>query len=97
MQHCSQRLGESYFRTPRTTIISFIDLLAILEQNPEMQWNNNLIQKIDIAPDHGGDADKLNVGDDEFANFQLCPMVSRFSSTMNCTSSISKRRSMRRP
>lgn len=36
MQHCSQRLGESYFRTPCTTITSFIDLLAILEQNPEM-------------------------------------------------------------
>jgi hypothetical protein len=70
MQHCSQRLGESYFRTPRTTITSFIDLLAILEQNPEMQWNN-LIQEIDVAPDHGGDADKLTVGDDEFASFQL--------------------------
>jgi hypothetical protein len=70
MQHCSQRLGESYFRTPRTTITSFIDLLAILEQNPEMQWNN-LIQEIEVAPDHGGAADKLTVGDDEFASFQL--------------------------
>lgn len=70
MQHCSQRLGESYFRTPRTSITSFIDLLAILEQNPEMQWNG-LIHELEVVPDRGGEADKLAVGDDEFATFQL--------------------------
>lgn len=70
MQHCSQRLGESYFRTPRTTITSFIDLLAILEQNPDMQWNG-LIHELEVAPDRGGEADKMTVGDDEFATFQL--------------------------
>jgi hypothetical protein len=70
MQHCSQRLGESYFRTPRTTITSFIDLLAILEQNPDMQWNG-LIHELEVALDRGGEADKLTVGDDEFATFQL--------------------------
>ncbi len=33
MAHCSKRLGESFFRTPRTTITAFINLLAVLEQN----------------------------------------------------------------
>ena len=36
MQHCFQRVGEAYFRTPRNTITAFINLLAVLEQNPEL-------------------------------------------------------------
>ena len=70
MQHCSQRLGNSYFRTPRTTITSFIDLLTILEENPRVRWED-LIQKIDVAPDHGGDSDKLVGDEDELASFKL--------------------------
>src|SRR5471032_3534660 len=38
MAHCNQRLGEAYFRTPRTTITAFINLLAILDQNPGSDW-----------------------------------------------------------
>lgn len=70
MHHCSQRLGEAYFRTPRTTITAFIDLLAVLEQNPSAQWND-LIQEIDVKPDLGGQADALTSEDGELANFKL--------------------------
>ena len=70
MQHCSQRLGNSYFRTPRTTITSFIDLLTILQENPQVRWED-LIQKLDVAPDHGGDSDKLVGDEDELASFKL--------------------------
>ncbi|MEW1808362.1 ATP-binding protein [Pseudarthrobacter sp. NPDC080039] len=35
MSHCSQRIGDAYFRTPRNTIKGFLDLLAVLEQNPD--------------------------------------------------------------
>jgi len=70
MQHCSQRLGERYFRTPRNTIKSFIDLLAILEQNPETQWNS-LIQELEVAQDHGGDNENLASEDDELTSFQI--------------------------
>jgi hypothetical protein len=70
MQHCSQRLGESYFRTPRTTITSFINLLAVLEQNPEARWNS-LISELEVESDHGGDQDKLTADEDELASFQL--------------------------
>ena len=38
MAHCSKRLGDSYFRTPRTTITAFVNLLAVLEQNPDSAW-----------------------------------------------------------
>jgi hypothetical protein len=70
MQHCSQRLGNNYFRTPRTTITSFIDLLTILQENPQVRWED-LIQKIDVAPDLGGDSDKLVGDEDELASFKL--------------------------
>lgn len=48
--HCSQKIGDSYFRTPRNTIKEFINLLSILEQQPNLQWNQ-LISKLTITPD----------------------------------------------
>lgn len=70
MQHCNRRLGDSYFRTPRTTITSFIDLLTILDQNPQVQWTS-LIEGLAVQPDTGGDADKAIEPDDEFTTFKL--------------------------
>jgi hypothetical protein len=40
MTHCSQRIGEAYFRTPRNTITAFVNLLAVLEQNPTVSWRD---------------------------------------------------------
>ena len=57
MVHCNQKIGEAYFRTPRNTIKAFLDLLAVLEQNPGTDWRN-LVAQMDIAPDNppaGGD------------------------------------------
>ena len=44
MRHCEQRIGEAAFRTPRTTITAFIGLLAVLEQNPGVEWQKLLKQ-----------------------------------------------------
>lgn len=38
MAHCAKRIGEAYFRTPRNTITAFVNLLAVLEQNPGVSW-----------------------------------------------------------
>ncbi len=38
MRHCAERVGDAYFRTPRTTVRAFTDLLAVLEQNPDASW-----------------------------------------------------------
>src|SRR5690606_36560430 len=38
--HVAKTLGNEFFRTPRTAIKSFIDLLAVLEQNPEAKWQD---------------------------------------------------------
>lgn len=53
MEHCSKRIGDAYFRTPRTTITSFINLLAVLEQNAGVSWQD-LLGGIEVVADTGG-------------------------------------------
>jgi hypothetical protein len=70
MKHCSQRLGDNYFRTPRTTITSFVNVLAVLDQNPGTTWQD-LIGDLEIEKDTGGDSERIIPQDDELASFQL--------------------------
>ena len=59
LAHCSKKVGESYFRTPRETIRAFLDLLAVLEQNPGTTWDA-LLDRVEIradAPAELGDID----------------------------------------
>lgn len=35
MQHCQKTIGDAYFRTPRETVRSFVQLLSLLEQYPD--------------------------------------------------------------
>lgn len=54
MIHCSNKVGDAYFRTPRTTIKEFVNLLAVLDQNPNADWNillNNVSLKPEANPD----------------------------------------------
>ncbi|MFP3710075.1 ATP-binding protein [Paraburkholderia sp. SIMBA_009] len=72
MAHCATRLGNEYFRTPRTTITAFINLLAVLEQNSDADWRE-MIGGLSIERDRGGESDMATDGDgdDEFASFKL--------------------------
>jgi hypothetical protein len=82
MNHCYQRIGEAYFRTPRTTITSWVNLLSVLEQNPSLDWQQ-LTSQIEVTKDMGGSADldvedvdpgmlgTAGTGDDEFTSFKL--------------------------
>ena len=70
MSHCSRRLGDTYFRTPRTTITAFVNLLAVLEQNPGTEWQD-VIGDVEVEKDLGGDSDRIIPQDDELASFQL--------------------------
>jgi hypothetical protein len=63
MAHCSARLGDAYFRTPRETIRGFLDLLAMLEQHPGLQWSD-LLGQLDLGPEAGAE-------DDELTSFRL--------------------------
>lgn len=70
MAHCERRLGDSFFRTPRTTITAFVNLLAVLEQNPGANWQQ-LLGQIQVSPDTAGAADMEVEPDDQFASFKL--------------------------
>jgi len=86
MLHCSQRVGEAYFRTPRTTITAFVNLLAVLEQNPGVSWQE-ILKSVEIQPetnpdlaplpddsaeeDGSGEVRPGSPGDDELSNFRL--------------------------
>jgi hypothetical protein len=62
MAHCAARLGDAYFRTPRETIRGFLDLLALLEQHPDLRWSD-LMGTIDLSTS--------TVDDDELTAFRL--------------------------
>jgi hypothetical protein len=70
MEHCANRVGEAYFRTPRTTITSFINLLAVLEQNAGASWEG-LLGSIEVTSDRGGEADTAPLEDDEFTTLKI--------------------------
>jgi len=75
MKHCSERIGESYFRTPRNTIKAFLDLLAILEQNKGASWTDFVgkIELVEDTPDEDDPEASESEGDedDELKTFQL--------------------------
>lgn len=76
MEHCAKRIGESYFRTPRTTITAFVNLLSVLEQNPQASWRE-LLGQVDVVKDEGPEAEELPASSetpatgDDLASFRL--------------------------
>lgn len=71
MQHAAQRLGDAYFKTPRTTIVSFLNLLATLEQSKSADWRL-LLDAAVVDVDKGGEADKAtDDNDDELTTLRL--------------------------
>jgi hypothetical protein len=70
MAYCSARLGDAYFRTPRETIRGFLDLLALLEQHPGLDWSV-LIGKLDLGPTGQPGTVPGVPEDDELTSFQL--------------------------
>lgn len=63
MEHCHARIGAAYFQTPRTSIRAFVQLLAILEQNPGAEWRT-LLGSVDVAPETNPDLEPV-AADDE--------------------------------
>lgn len=62
LEHCSKNIGDAYFRTPRNTIKAFVDLLSIVEQNPDLSWQS-LIGNIKI--DSETDNSLVTITDDD--------------------------------
>jgi hypothetical protein len=74
LMHCSQRIGDAYFRTPRNTIKAFVDLLAVLEQSPDIQWSQ-LICQVHVDTESNTDMPELPIScgeeEDDLATFRL--------------------------
>jgi hypothetical protein len=83
MIHCSEKIGEAYFRTPRNTVKAFCQLLSVIEQNPGADWRA-LLGGVEVVPDVGDDgaeeaagevaapaANGKASGDDELSSFRL--------------------------
>jgi hypothetical protein len=73
LHHCSQTIGDAYFRTPRNTIKTFLDMLSVIDQNPTISWDS-LIKAVAIEEDKPSDVDLEIVDEDEeseLTSFQL--------------------------
>ncbi len=77
MSHCNDKIGEAYFRTPRNTAKAFVNLLSVLEQNPQTTWTD-LLSDVDIKAEIPLDEEtdeSSSVGTaentDELASFRL--------------------------
>ena len=75
MKHCLSQIGDAYFRTPRNTITEFINLLAILEQHPDVT-PALLIGEVKACADVNPDLaplpdDAITDDDDSLASFKL--------------------------
>lgn len=83
MHHCSTRIGDAYFRTPRNTVTAFVSLLSVLEQNAQASWRD-LLGAVNIAaernPDLVGEIEDEPVAgtpdaaadeDDDLASFRI--------------------------
>ncbi|HEY3783540.1 MAG TPA: ATP-binding protein [Fimbriimonadaceae bacterium] len=63
INHCYKNVGEAYFRTPRTTITDFLNLLAVLEEHPTVNWDQ-LIENTQVTFGQNPDLDNLEDDND---------------------------------
>jgi len=77
LHHCSKTIGDAYFRTPRNTIKAFLDMLAVLEQNPSMEWSQ-LVDAVAVEKDRPSDVEikiieneNIAIDSDRLADFRL--------------------------
>ncbi|OED41951.1 ATP-binding protein [Chromatiales bacterium (ex Bugula neritina AB1)] len=60
LNHCSSKIGQAFFKTPRNTIRGFVDLISVLEQHPDIQWQQ-LVEKSEIEIETDTDMPEVDV------------------------------------
>ena len=63
MRHCEERVGDAYFRTPRSTIKQFIGLMDVLVQNENADWRT-LLTQMEVVKETNPDLQPLDPKDD---------------------------------
>ena len=69
MRHCHNLIGDESFKSPRNTIKEFLDLLAVLDQNPNTSWEM-LLNRVKVTIDSEG-VINLDDADYELGGFKL--------------------------
>ena len=77
MSHCSKKIGDAHFRTPRSSVKAFVSLLMVVEQNPQVQWSD-LVDRVELERERNPDLQPLDIeesdtpgADDELASFEI--------------------------
>ena len=70
LRHCSKKIGDAYFRTPRNTIKAFIDMLSVIEQNSDIKWSD-LISTIEVNEERPSDMNDVEDVDNDLSDFRL--------------------------
>ncbi len=73
LEHCNKQIGEAYFRTPRNTIKTFVDMLSVIEQNDHISWQD-LVSSVTVTQESNSDMPNQNMDNEsheELAGFTL--------------------------
>ena len=73
MAHCYERIGASYFRTPRNTIRAWVNLLSLLDQHANETWES-VLHQTEVREDMEGsdeEWDTAKTTDTNLKNFSL--------------------------
>jgi hypothetical protein len=74
IEYSRKTLGDDYFRTPRETVIRFVGLLSLIEQDPTMDWRAALQQtkSSTVVPSASAEASATPVPEeDDLVSFKL--------------------------
>jgi hypothetical protein len=74
IDYSKRTLGDDYFRTPRDSVIKFVELLSVLENDPSHDWRKALgkVETVKVAPSQSAEARTDIVPDeDDLVDFKL--------------------------
>lgn len=75
MAHARRTLGDDYFRTPRESVMRFVGLMNLLEQDPAHDWRAALGHVEELPVDASPSAEALGApaddADDDLVSFKL--------------------------
>lgn len=75
VEYSRRTLGDDYFRTPRDTVVRFVGLLNLLEQDPSRDWRAALgnVGSVNVAPASSAEANQAPppADEDDLVTFKL--------------------------
>ncbi len=70
LEDCHNRMGATFFQTPRDTVKDFVNLLNAIEQNPGKSWQS-YIEKLESSSENVIASKDAQTADDDLSEFRL--------------------------